>query len=452
MSFERENEMENDGLKKAIGLGGAFSTVVGTVIGAGVFFKIAAMVKVTGSANLALLAWIFAGIFTIAGGLCVAELATAIPETGGAIRYLDRTYGKLWGFLFGWIQMLIYFPANIAALGVIWSTQFINLFHLSSQLLIPIAFMVSLTVLGINLLGTRLATGAQSIFTILKLIPLGLIVLFGLFSKGEVTVSLLPITSGENIGIIGGLGAAIVASMFAFDGWLGLGNVAGEMKRPEKDLPKAIIIGLSAIAIIYVLISYVFLKFMPIDQISGNQNAASEVAQMIFGQQGGKIVTIGILISVYGAFNGYTFTAIRVPYTLALQNQLPFSKKLSQLNRFAIPTWSAVLIMAIAMLMMTLGSFDLLSNLAIFVTWTFSLLLFIAIFILRRREPELERPYKVTFYPVVPIIAICGALYIMFSTLFQETILALIGIGATIAGIPVYYFVQYREKQKINQD
>jgi APA family basic amino acid/polyamine antiporter len=108
--------------------------------------------------------------------------------------------------------------------------------------------------------------------------------------------------------------------------------------------------------------------------------------------------------------------------------------------------------MAIAMLMMTLGSFDLLSNLAIFVTWTFSLLLFIAIFILRRREPELERPYKVTFYPVVPIIAICGALYIMFSTLFQETILALIGIGATIAGIPVYYFVQYREKQKINQD
>lgn len=439
--------MSNKGLKRDIGLMGAFSTVMGTVIGAGVFFKIAAMVKLTGSANLALLAWVFAGVFTIAGGLCVAELATAIPETGGAIRYLNHTYGNLWGFLFGWIQMLVYFPANIAALGIIWSTQFINLFHLKSSLLLPIAFAAVISILIINLLGTRLATTAQSIFAILKLIPIGVIVVAGLFSQGEVTVSLLPITAGENISIVGGLGGAIVASMFAFDGWLGLGNVAGEMKRPEKDLPRAIIVGLSAISIVYVLISYVFLKYMPIEQIAGNQNAASEVAQIIFGAKGGKLVTLGILISVYGALNGYTLTGIRVPYALAIQNQLPFSKQLKHLNRFSIPTLSAVLVSVVSMIMMFLGTFDLLTDLAIFVTWTFSLLLFLAVFILRKREPDMVRPYKVTFYPVMPMIAIFGALYIMFSTLLQQPILAMIGVGVTALGVPVYYYVK---KKKIN--
>ncbi|MDR1568142.1 MAG: amino acid permease [Streptococcaceae bacterium] len=434
--------MANRELKKEIGLFGALSTVVGTVIGGGVFFKISAMAQATGSANLALLAWIFSGIFTIAGGLTVAELATAIPKTGGAVKYLEHTYGKIWGFLFGWVQMLVYYPANTAALAIIWATQCINLFHLDRALLLPIAFLVTISVMLINLLGTKVATGTLSIFMILKLIPLALIVGFGLLSKGEVSISLIPITAGYHVSLVAGLGAAIVASMFAFDGWLGLGNVAGEMKRPERDLPRAIIVGLSAISVVYILVSYVFLKYLSIGEIAGNQNAASEVAQLIFGAQGGKLVTIGILISVYGAINGYTLTAIRVPYALALEGSLPFSRAFSKLNRFSIPTLSAIFTVFLSLIMMFLGTFDLLTNLAIFVTWTFSLLLFIAVFILRRREPSLVRPYKVVCYPVVPVIAIIGALYIMLSTLFQQTVLALIGIGITALGIPVFYYVK----------
>ena len=164
--------------------------------------------------------------------------------------------------------------------------------------------------------------------------------------------------------------------MFAYDGWLGVGAMAGEMKHPEKDLPKAIILGLSFVTVVYLLINYVFLKTLPIDQIAGISNAASDASGVIFGQIGGKIVTIGILISVYGALNGYTLTGIRVPYAMALENELPFSNQLTKLSKkFTVPYTPAIFQLVIACVMMTVGSFDLLTDMLIFVMWLFSLLI-----------------------------------------------------------------------------
>ncbi|MGX7244452.1 APC family permease [Enterococcus quebecensis] len=431
--------MGENQLKREISLFGAFSTVMGTVIGAGVFFKTASVVSFAQSPSLTIFAWVLGGVLTICAGLTSAELATAIPKTGGAVKYIEYTYGKLPGFLLGWAQSVIYFPANIAALSIIFSTQFIHLFHLSNGSLLPIAIGTGLSVTLINLLGTKAASQLQSFTLIIKMIPIALIVLAGLFMPSNVEVSLLPVKSGGDSGFIHALSGSLLATMFAYDGWLGVGTIAGEMKRPEKDLPKAIFLGLTFITIVYVLINIVFLKTLPIQQLSGNLNAASDASNQIFGAVGGKLVTIGILISVYGALNGYTMTGIRVPYALALEGMIPFSQQFQKLSKkFVVPYIAGIFQFSIAAIMMFLGSFDLLTDMLIFVMWLFSLLIFTAVLILRKREPELNRPYKVPLYPVIPIVAILGGLFILITTLFTQTILASIGISITLLGIPVY--------------
>ena len=412
---EMRESMEKKQLKREITTFGALSTVMGTVIGAGVFFKAASVVGHAQSASLAIFAWVLGGALTICAGLTSAELATAIPETGGAVKYIEYTYGKLAGFLLGWAQSIIYYPANISALSIIFSTQLINLFHLSANLLIPIA----------------------------------LISLVGLFTPGQVAVSLFPVETTANIGFLVAFSGALVATMFAYDGWLGVGNVAGEMKRPERDLPKAIIFGLLLITLIYALINFVFLKTLPIEQIAGNLNAASDASVAIFGPIGGKIVTIGILISVYGALNGYTMTGIRIPYALALDNLMPFSRQFQKLSkRFVVPYVAGIFQLAVAIIMMFFGTFDLLTDMLVFVMWLFNLLIFLAVFILRKREPELKRPYKVPGYPIIPIIASLGGIFILVTTSITQPILALIGIGITLLGIPVYLVNKQKTKPK----
>ncbi|EOH92832.1 amino acid permease [Enterococcus haemoperoxidus ATCC BAA-382] len=435
--------MGENQLKREISLFGAFSTVMGTVIGAGVFFKTASVVSFAHSPSLTIFAWVLGGVLTLCAGLTSAELATAIPKTGGAVKYIEYTYGKLPGFLLGWAQSVIYFPANIAALSIIFSTQFIHLFHLSNNLLLPIALGTGASVTIVNLLGTKSAANLQSFTLVIKMIPIALIVLVGFFMPANVEVSLFPIKAGGDSNFIQALSGSLLATMFAYDGWLGVGAVAGEMKRPEKDLPKAIFFGLTFITIVYVLINFVFLKTLPIEQLSGNLNAASEASNQIFGSIGGKVVTIGILISVYGALNGYTMTGIRVPYALALEEMIPFSKQFQKLSKkYVVPYVAGIFQFGIAAVMMFFGSFDLLTDMLVFVMWLFSLLIFFAVFILRKKEPELNRPYKVPFYPVIPIIAIIGGLFILITTLFTQTILASIGIGVTLLGVPIYLLNQ----------
>lgn len=433
-------------LKKEISFSGALSTVMGTVIGAGVFFKAAAVVSHTQSAGLTLFAWLFAGFLTICGGLTVAELATAIPKTGGPIRYIEVTYGKMPSFLLGWAQTIIYFPANIAALSIIFATQFIHLFQLNNQMLVPFAMITAVSVTGINLLGTKIAANVQSFTLFIKLLPILVIVVAGLIQPGQVEVGVADLSIGGNNSWASGFSAALLATLFAYDGWLNVGNIAGEMKRPEKDLPKAIILGLGSVAIVYWIINFVYLKTLPAGQIAGNLNSSSEVANQLFGDIGGKIVTIGILVSVYGALNGYTMTGIRVPFALALKDEFPFSKYLKKLShKTKIPYIAAIVQLVIACIMMTLGTFDLLTDMLIFVMWSFSMLLFAAVFILRKRAPEMPRPYKVPLYPWVPLIAMLGGGFILVMTLVTTPGLALTGIGVTVIGVPVYYYMQKKK-------
>lgn len=419
----------------------ALSTVMGTVIGAGVFFKAASVAAVTGSTSLHMLSWFLGGLISVCAGLTGAELAAAIPETGGMLRYIERAYGEFWSFLLGWAQVIIYFPANVAALSIIFGQQFKNLFGLSSGTVVPIAIVAALTIMLINFLGSKASGIFQSITLVCKLVPLALIVIFGLLRQGDVAVSLFPVQAGPSVGgFAPALGAGLLATMFAYDGWIHVGNIAGELKNPARDLPRAIAGGILGIMVVYLLVQFAFLKTLPMSQLAGNDNAAMEVAQKIFGGMGGKLVTIGILISVYGTINGYTMTGMRLPYSMGVEKQLPFSDKLASLNKNKVPYIAGILELVIAIIMMMVGGFDMLTDMLIFVIWIFYTLVFIAVIKLRKTEPDMPRPYKVPLYPIIPIIAIIGGLFILVMTLINQFSLALVGIVLTLIGIPFYMY------------
>ncbi|KRK79179.1 amino acid permease family protein [Companilactobacillus nodensis DSM 19682 = JCM 14932 = NBRC 107160] len=444
-----DKETDKFSLKRDLGFFSALSTVMGLVIGGGVFFKISSVTAATGSPSLTIFVWILAGFITINAGLTIAELAAALPVAGGIYKYIEYIYGKVPAFLLAWAQSVIYYPAGISALSIIFATQVINLCNLPADWQIPIAIALAVFLFAVNLLGAKAGGTIQSVSLIAKLIPIILIVAVGLFTKSSNNISLFPITSGTHPDFWSSMGGGLLATMFAFDGWMNVGNLAGEMKKPEKDLSRSIILGLFLITLIYVSISFVFIKELPFHLIPGNQNAASEAAIRIFGDIGGKIVTIGILISVFGAVNGYTMTGPRVSYVLGADDDIVFSKFFAKLTKNSrVPLNAGIVQTIIAIIMIFMGSFDFLTDMLVFVMWIFSMMMFVGVFILRHNEPELDRPYKINFYPIPPIIAMLGGGYIIISTLTRQPTLAFTGIAITLFGLPLYYIHQFNKKKK----
>ena len=429
-------------MKRQISFGQALATVIGSVIGAGVFFKIGTITAQTGSSSTTIFVWILAGIISIASGLTISEIAASL-KINGAIKYLDYTYGRVWGFLFGWAQMIVYFPAQIGALSSIFGVQFVSLFGINAKYANLIAIFLVLFLLAINLIGTKFSSKMQSVITILKVIPIVLIIIWGFFNQNKIAAPIFPLTVGNNISFPNAISQGLLSALFAFEGWIVVTNLANEVKNPEKDLSRAIILGLSAITLIYVLINYTFLTVLPIHDLVNNNNAAFEASMKLFGQFGGKLVTIGILISVYGAVNAFMLTGMRTPYILAQDNLLPFSNKIGKANiHTGVPVMGALIVDAIAIVMILLGNFTVLTDMLVFVMWTFNTMLAIAVIILRKREPELRRPFKVPWYPIIPIISILGGIFIVVSTIINQFILSIIGIGLTLLGLPIYFYMQ----------
>lgn len=431
--------MEKNVLKKEIGLLSASAVVIGMVIGSGVFFKPTAIYTATGAPGLGMIAWILGGIITLAGGLTAAEVAAAIPRTGGMIAWMEETYGDVWGFILGWVETVVSFPANIAALAIIFATQVVSLLGLNDGMLVTIAIISIIFLIVMNCLGAKVGGNIQTVFTIAKLVPIFAIIVFGIINGNGGVVRLFPVSVASHP-IATSLGSALLATMFAYDGWIHIGNISGELKNPQKDLPRAIIGGLLFVIVVYVLINMAYLFVLPASALAATKTPATDVATILFGSAGGKIITIGILISIFGTLNGNVLTSMRVPYAMAIENKLPGSKLLSKLNpKTSTPIYCGVLIGIISIIMTLAGNFNQLTDLLIFVLWIFYVLTFIAVIVLRKKRPELKRPYKVPLYPAVPLIAIVGGLYIIINTMITQSLNAGLGLLLTVIGLPIYF-------------
>ena len=436
--------MESKEMKKTMGAAVALSMVVGCVIGSGVFFKPQAIYTATGGApGIGILSWIIGGLITLCAGLTVAEIAVVIPKTGGMMVYLEEVFGEKVGYLTGWMQCVLFYPGTAAALAVAFGNQLSEILGHPGWA-VGIAIVDIIVVIIINEIGSKAAGLVQTLATIGKVIPLIFIAIFA-FIKGSGTNPILTPMVGPGLSTGTVLGSVLIAILFAYEGWINVTPIVGEMKNPGKDLPKAFAGGILIIMAIYLLVNVAYLWVLPADQLKDCSSPAVAVAEVIFGPVGGKIIAAGILISVFGALNGFLLSGSRVAYTLGVQKMIPGYKAFGKLNASDVPGNGVLLIGALACIYALTGQFNLLSDLSMFAIWAFYTLTFIGVIKLRKTQPDLKRPYKVPFYPVIPIISICSGLFVVIDQLFlagmKSSMISLGGVIITLIGLPVYSFM-----------
>lgn len=439
-------EKENNELRRSLGFGSAISIVIGTIIGSGIFFKQASILDSAGSSTMAIAAWVFGGVITLTAGLTIAEIGAQMPYTGGLYVYVENLYGRICGFLAGWMQVIVYGPAIIASVAGFMSIMITNLFGIDAKWRIPVALITIIAIGLMNFLENNVAAAFSVITTIGKMIPIAAIIIFGLFWGHQ---DALGQTVSEVNRSAGGFGVAVLATLFGYDGWILIANLGGEMKNPQKLLPKAIILGISSVLVIYTLITIGIFRFIPANMIhSLGENTTSYLATKAFGDIGGKLLSIGIIISMMGTLNGKIITFPRIVYAMARRGDLPFSRLLSYVTpKGKAPIIATVFIIILATIMMLFFDPDHLSDLCVFTIYCFYLITFFGIFILRKKNKK--RPFSTPLYPLVPIIAIGGGVFVLISELFNDPAGVLLFVGIVVIGLPVLYVVKRMDSKRL---
>ncbi|MBB1063449.1 APC family permease [Limosilactobacillus fastidiosus] len=441
------NNQPTEELKRSLGFWSAISIVVGTIIGSGIFFKQGSVLDSAGTSTLAIVAWVFGGIITLTAGLTIAEIGAQMPYTGGLYVYIENLYGRILGFLAGWMQVIVYGPAIIASVAGFMSILMANFFGLGTEWRIPLAVVTVLAIGIMNLFENKVGAIFSIITTAGKMIPIAAIIIFGLLFGDqhafEQTVTEVQRTTG-------GFGVAVLATLFGYDGWILIANLGGEMKNPQKLLPKAIVLGITTVLVIYTLITIGILKFLPANLIHHlGENATAYLATKAFGAIGGKLLSAGIIISMMGTLNGKMITFPRIVYAMARRGDLPFSRFLSFVTpKGKSPVVATLFIVVLATVMMFFFDPDHLSDLCVFTVYCFYLLAFFGIFILRKKNKG-PRPFSTPLYPIVPIIAIGGGIFVLVSELFNDPAGVLLFIGIVIVGLPILYLVKQMNQQRI---
>ncbi|EEI19290.1 APC family permease [Lentilactobacillus hilgardii] len=434
MKQQKEVSLDRD-----LGLWSALSLVIGTIIGAGVFVRQSAVLDDAGSTTMGLLAWLAGGILTITAGLTIAEIASQMPETGGLYVYMEKIYGRIWGFLSGWMQIVIYGPAMIASLGAYLAILLSDFFGFPSKYNALIAIGAIILVGILNLFSNRYGATFAIITTLCKLVPVAALIIFGLFfgKQGALGQSISEVHQSA-----GNFGVAILATLFAFDGWILIANLGGEIKNPRKLLPQAITFGILAVLVIYMLVSYGVYRAIPAEKIhSMGTGAIPFIATTAFGNVGGKILSIGIIISIVGCMNGKVMTFPRIMYAMAKRHQLPFSKTLSYLHpKSHTPIFSTIAELIIVTIMIVFSNADRLSELCIFTVYCFYVMAFVGVFLLRKRNPNQHRVFSTPLFPLTPIVAIGGSLFVIVSEIMSDLPGVLTSFIFVAVGVPVFYY------------
>ncbi len=449
---------ERDQLVKGLGLFGAVSVAAGTMIGTAIFVVPGHMLGLVGTPVWVILVWIFAGMLSLFGALGYSELGAAIPEAGGEYVYLHRAYSPSLGFLYGWTTFIIAKPASIAAIATAFVIYFSYFFpvlaHVLFQATIPwpghpwtfeltglqigAALMIAL-LSGINVLGVRRAGNVQVIFTACKIAVLVVLIVLGLALGGGSFADFLS-SAGvpASRGLLAGFGVATVLALYAYDGWNNLSMVAGEVNDPQRNIPRALIGGTILVITVYVLANLAYFHVLSPEASVATQKIAADAARVIMGKAGGAFVAVGVMISAFATLNGSILSGSRVPYATARDGLFP--RALAGLHpRFHTPVASIVAQGILAGIFALTGTYDALATKVIFSEFLFYGLVTAGIFLLRRREPQLARPYRTWGYPFVPAIFVVIAVLLLVNTFMEKRADSLWGLALVGLGIPTYY-------------
>jgi basic amino acid/polyamine antiporter, APA family len=422
----------------------AISVVIGCVIGSGVFVKPGRVLVAAGTSNGALLAWLLGGLLSLAGGLTIAEIAFRIPKTGGVYVYVEELFGKPMGFICGWVQSLIYGPALMSALSLYFASLFAQFFGLDATATVkPIAFIAMFFLCTVTAYSTAYGAFVQNLTTIVKLIPIAVLGVAGLFMGGE-SIFGMSVANADGTAAAG-LGVAVLSTLWAYDGWMQVANLAGELENPAKNLPRAIVLGLSGVMVAYILVNLSLFHVVPVSEIAVlNEKTAAVAAVSLFGEHAGKLLSLGILVSIFGCLNGNILTMTRVPYAMATRRAFPFHGFFATLHpKFQTPINSILLKSFCASIMILLLNPDRITDLAMFIMYLFYAAVFVGVIKLRKQYGVPEKgSYRVPLYPVIPIMACLGSVYICYSMAVQAPLDAFVALAIAASGYPVYLAIR----------
>jgi basic amino acid/polyamine antiporter, APA family len=457
-------------LAKKIGFWSATSIIAGSIIGSGVFKNPATMAGQLGSPVWLSLVWVIAGIFSLFGALIYAELGAMMPETGGIYVYFRKMFGDFVAFLYGWAAFSVINTAAVAAIAfvcaqyadyflhlprfaavteqsVIWHLPFIGDLHpLENFGIKSLAVFLVIVFTALNYLSTKAGSAFQLVSTFVKMAVIALLVV-GIFFSGH------PKQGGA---LLSGIIAAMTGAFFAYDGWINIASMAGEVKDPQKNIPKSLFLGVFACVIVYVLVNQAYLYVLPVEKMAASKLVAADAIGMALGNTGEAIVAAMIIICTLGAINGNTMATARITYAMG-KDKVFWPWVGEEHKRFQTPgnalwlhgVWTCVFIIT--------GSFDMLADMFVFITWIAYGLGAVGIFMLRKKMPAAERPYKIWGHPFVTIVFILFSAFYLVTTLYndvtnymahrQPVINSVLGLVITGLGIPFYFYYRKRGRK-----
>lgn len=436
-------------LKRQLGFFDATMINVGTIIASAIFIVPAGIALGLHATSLTVLVWIVGGIVSLLGALSIAELAAAMPRAGGAFVYLTEAYGPVWGYLYGWANGTVINPASIAAIAVGFAGYLGFFVPLGAWGIKAIAIGSILALTLLNSLGVRAGALTQNVLTVLKIGILVALILIGFALPGGHVANFAPVwPTGSWSSIVGPFGVAMVAALWAYDGWIETTYVAGEVTDPGRNLPRAIIVSTVIAIALYVLVTVSFTYVLSPAKVAGSALVASDAAQVTLGRLGAGLVAAAILISTLGANNGIVLTAARIPYAMARDGVM--FRLLGRVSpRYHTPVPSLLVQAAISILLTFTGTYDQLFTYVIFTEFLFYALMCAAVIRLRQTAPGLERPYRAWGYPVTPLLFIVFAAWLVGNTIVEKPIDSLVGTLILVAGLPLYF---YWKRQKAVED
>jgi basic amino acid/polyamine antiporter, APA family len=436
----REGTPVMPGLSRIIGYPGSIAIVVGTIIGSGIFLVPHNMALELGSPGSLLAVWIVGGALALAGALSLGELGAAMPHAGGVYVYLREAFGPLPAFLYGWGLLLVMQSGSIATLAVgfgIYSGAFLPVGE-AGQKWVACGLVVFLT--GVNILGTRQSSWVQTTFTVAKLSGLAVLIGAAVFYHPAVSGlgSSAPISAKSGVGA---WGVAVVGVLWAYEGWHMLSFTAGEVRNPGRILPRSYLVGTVVVIAAYLLANVAYLKVLGMAGLMRYPRVAAETMQVIAGPRGALFVSALILCSIFGATNGTILTGPRVYYAMA-EDKLFFRAARNLHPRFRTPALAIAIQGAWSVALAASGSYEQLYTYVIFSAWIFYGMAVAGLIVLRRRAPQLERPYRVWGYPALPALFCVAALLVAISTLWERPLESVGGIAVILAGAPIYFLLR----------
>ena len=456
MTANATGEPGRNELPRVLSASNALAMVVGIIIGSGIFLVPREMMAAVGSSSMVYAVWIAGGLLSLFGAMSYAEVAAMKPRVGGEYAFLLDAYGPMMAFLYTWTWTTIAKPATIATiaaglmrvLGTFSALSFLTheafLHLLWSQVL---AIVVTWLITGMNIVSTLESANVQTLLTWLKVLMIVVIAGFCFTSLKHGDWHNFSTSFHGARGGFAGFMVALIAALWAYDGWSDVSQMAGEVKHPQRSLPLALVGGVAIVGVLYMLTNAAIQYVLPATAIAGAERPAADAMRLVAGNAGAALVSIGMAVSIAATFVGSSLSGARVPFAAARDRLFP--SVLAKVHpRFHTP-WASLVMQAVisSLLLLAIGKFQALFSLAIFSEWAFYALTAATVFVFRVREPETPRPYRVTGYPVVPALFIAAALVLLVFSFMDQPRNSIAGAIVILCGVPLHLWFQRRASQ-----